>query len=386
MLKPGTLSLRLGCIHILAFLVYFCLTLSTALAGNTTCVDSGLDWYYNLVGESPCVTYERIRQICNPNYEVPTFSLVAPPDVCNDQVHDCCCNEIAFMLSMFCLNCQQGFSKSSSGYDAPKGTYQSYLKGGGDSFCSPNSNDSFPTKVQTAVCNKQIRVLNGLYGTRWSEGDWYYVYTLEYISEKAATDGPGKEMFSNGNCNDTTSNNTTSESSLPASSTGTPSDTSNTTTSTSLSSSNGDDISKSASLARGAIAGISIGAVILVGLIGVLWWLVRKERRQRKVYQYHDSTAQSGGYGHWLINPFVVDRDMAERPHAIEGSSAVTQSSSTDAKRLRAGVVTPPTPTSRGGRKNIPAAETLRHTDGGPVPVSPSPSGRLPPAYGEQVS
>ena len=34
-------------------------------AGNTTCLTDEMDWYTNVVGETPCRTYERLRQLCD---------------------------------------------------------------------------------------------------------------------------------------------------------------------------------------------------------------------------------------------------------------------------------------------------------------------------------
>ncbi|TBU23794.1 hypothetical protein BD311DRAFT_673192 [Dichomitus squalens] len=70
-----------------------------AHAGNTTCASSQLDWYTDMVGESPCVTYQRLRQICNQDYQVPNFKSSVPGDLCDDEV-------VAYQLSMLCMNCQ----------------------------------------------------------------------------------------------------------------------------------------------------------------------------------------------------------------------------------------------------------------------------------------
>ncbi|THU77845.1 hypothetical protein K435DRAFT_583271, partial [Dendrothele bispora CBS 962.96] len=139
-------------------------------AGNTTCADSGMDWYTDLVGETPCRTYERLRQICNNQYQVGIMNVNTPPDFCDEQVADCCCNSISFALSMMCLTCQQGFSQSSTGFDAGKGAYQMYLTAGRDGFCHPNTNQSFPDNIQTAVCNQKIKVFDSLYSLFWGDG------------------------------------------------------------------------------------------------------------------------------------------------------------------------------------------------------------------------
>ncbi|KAK0243737.1 hypothetical protein EDD85DRAFT_171529, partial [Armillaria nabsnona] len=123
---------------------------------HTQCADSGSDWYTSVVGETPCRTYERLRKLCNSEYVLGTLNPNTPPDTCDDQVADCCCNSIAFGLSMMCLTCQQGIG-SGNGIDAGVGAYQLYLKHGSNSFCTPNTNLSFPTDIQAAVCNNELK-------------------------------------------------------------------------------------------------------------------------------------------------------------------------------------------------------------------------------------
>ncbi|KAI0770412.1 hypothetical protein C8Q74DRAFT_898717 [Fomes fomentarius] len=93
-----------------------------AHAGNTTCISKQLDWYVEEIGESPCVTYQNLRQICNPDYQVPSFKLTAPGDQCDDLMTPCCCNTVAFALSMLCMNCQYDtVDGDSNGIDAAPG-------------------------------------------------------------------------------------------------------------------------------------------------------------------------------------------------------------------------------------------------------------------------
>lgn len=92
----------------------------SAMGGNTTCLLSQpQDWYTDAIGETPCRTYERLRQLCDSACEkilslnVPTligfvdqvgdFGDVAPGDKCDSQNPTCCCNSIAWQLSMLCL-------------------------------------------------------------------------------------------------------------------------------------------------------------------------------------------------------------------------------------------------------------------------------------------
>ncbi|KAI9064692.1 hypothetical protein FKP32DRAFT_1569415 [Trametes sanguinea] len=80
-----------------------------ATLGNTTCASADLDWYTNAVGETPCSTYQRLRQICNMPQETPaTTNSVSPsgiPDYhpCSPLIASCCCNSISWALSMLCL-------------------------------------------------------------------------------------------------------------------------------------------------------------------------------------------------------------------------------------------------------------------------------------------
>ncbi|KZT32449.1 hypothetical protein SISSUDRAFT_1055522 [Sistotremastrum suecicum HHB10207 ss-3] len=85
---------------------------SQTLTGNTVCKGGAMDWYTLTMKETPCRTYERLRQMCNSTYTVGTqtvrgSTLKGAPDACVDQNPACCCNYIAFALSMLCLNCQQ---------------------------------------------------------------------------------------------------------------------------------------------------------------------------------------------------------------------------------------------------------------------------------------
>ncbi|KAI0346071.1 hypothetical protein BDW22DRAFT_1352063 [Trametopsis cervina] len=169
----------------------FTLWFAPAVADNTVCADSGMDWYTSVVGETPCTTYQKLRQICNRDYRVGIQNVNTPPDTCDEQVADCCCNSVSFALSMLCLTCQQGFSHSSVGYDAGQGAYQDYLRGSRTSgFCSPNTNQSLPTAIQNAVCNQNIKIANDLYGLFWTDGAWFYEYTAQTLQKNfAATNG-----------------------------------------------------------------------------------------------------------------------------------------------------------------------------------------------------
>ncbi|KAJ3811993.1 hypothetical protein F5876DRAFT_75291 [Lentinula aff. lateritia] len=194
-------------------MVLLFLLLSVALLakadGDVACTGTGLNWYINMVGESPCTTYERLRQICNPSYQVGTMNVNTPPDACDEQVADCCCNSVAFTLSMLCLNCQQG--GSGNGIDAGKGAYQLYLQGSRSpgQWCSPVTNTSLPDNIDTAVCDRNIKIIDDIRtGLFWSDGSWFYMWSYEAISKDVGANN--NNAFTH--CTSTTSTSTTSTS------------------------------------------------------------------------------------------------------------------------------------------------------------------------------
>ncbi|KAG2148947.1 hypothetical protein DEU56DRAFT_86923 [Suillus clintonianus] len=173
--------------------------LHTAAGGNTTCAGSLTQWYTNAVGETACETYQSLRQICNPSYQVPSFRPNTPGDNCDDQVADCCCNSISWALSMLCMNCQWDVdSGSPNGIDAGVGAYGMYL----NPTCAP-VNQSLPAEVQTAVCNKGIKLANFLYSLFWNNGAWFYVYTADDAQKDEAASN--NNMYSSNCANAATS-------------------------------------------------------------------------------------------------------------------------------------------------------------------------------------
>ncbi|KAI0743460.1 hypothetical protein C8Q80DRAFT_1181274 [Daedaleopsis nitida] len=162
----------------LAALIFSFVWSPGTLAVNTACASNQLSWYTDVVGETPCATYQRLRQICNPDYQVPQFrnpQVATPGDFCDDQVSSCCCNTVAFQLSMLCLNCQYDTVDGNigSGIDTDVGSYAEYRLN-----CGGGKNHSLPDDIQQAVCNKNIRLDNFLYGG-WDDGSWFYVWSKE---------------------------------------------------------------------------------------------------------------------------------------------------------------------------------------------------------------
>ncbi|KAG7086125.1 hypothetical protein E1B28_002084 [Marasmius oreades] len=318
----------------------FVLYLSSFVAGQgqgtEKCLDAGLDWYTGKVGETPCKTYERLRQICNTNFRVGTMNPNTPPDICNEQVADCCCNNIAFALSMLCLTCQKG----GTGFDAGIGAYQIYLTGDRQTgFCNAQTNNTLPADIQSAVCNEKINIYDDLYNIFWSDGSWFYIYTSQAITkdqiakpDKVFTKCPQNAVVVPPPVTTSSSTTTTSTSStnVISSSTSTTSTTSSgskvsssstasgTTSTTSTSSTNTKSSSSSASttsstsstgngnvnipsgsgissntdtttdskgsLGSGAIAGIAIGSVVAVvaAALALCLWIRRKRRIERR--------------------------------------------------------------------------------------------------------
>ncbi|KAJ6548860.1 hypothetical protein B0H19DRAFT_194595 [Mycena capillaripes] len=144
-----------------------CAAVGRAAADNLACKGTGMDWYINMVGETPCQTYQKLRQICNAQYAVGVQNTNTPPDSCSDQVSTCCCNTVSFALSMLCLNCQQDIG-TGTGFDAGVGAYGDYL-----GSCGNPQSFKLPTDIQTAVCNEKIKINDDLYSNGWGDGAWF---------------------------------------------------------------------------------------------------------------------------------------------------------------------------------------------------------------------
>ncbi|KAJ6481052.1 hypothetical protein C8R45DRAFT_1100609 [Mycena sanguinolenta] len=197
-------------------------------ADNLSCNGTGMNWYIDMVGETPCQTYQSLRQICNSNYQVGVQSVNTPPDGCTDQVSGCCCNTIAFSLSMLCLNCQQDIG-TGSGYDAGAGAYTDYLNG-----CSNPQSFKLPSDIQTAVCNEKLKIDDDIYTNGWSDGSWFY-----HPSSSSAQSSPSPSSAA-----DNTPVTTTKK------------------------------------LASGGIAGIAVGAVVIgLAVAAALWWFCYYRKR-----------------------------------------------------------------------------------------------------------
>ncbi|KAJ6455468.1 hypothetical protein C8R45DRAFT_593710 [Mycena sanguinolenta] len=134
----------------------------------------------------PGRTYERLRQICNAEYQVGQMNSSLPPDMCTDQKSGCCCNSIAFTLSMLCLNCQQAIG-TGSGHDASPGTMENYWNASYDgtrkSHCFTPVYGNFSADIQIGVCNENIKIFDEMYPIAWPDGSWFYVYTRDTLHQ-----------------------------------------------------------------------------------------------------------------------------------------------------------------------------------------------------------
>ncbi|KAF9067649.1 hypothetical protein BDP27DRAFT_1448942 [Rhodocollybia butyracea] len=174
----------------------------------------------------------------------------APPDVCNEQSADCCCNSIAFALAMLCLNCQHNIG-TGAGYDAGAGAYGLYLRA--PTTCSPVKNQTLPASVQDAS------IL----------GYWRLVLVNQYTWQTTSLYIAAQNNNTFTHCAATARNNTSGPSSAPSSS----------NPSSTPPIKNQDVSSSSSDLGAGAIGGI-VGGVItgLFGTILILWfWWKKRE-------------------------------------------------------------------------------------------------------------
>ncbi|OBZ79974.1 hypothetical protein A0H81_01435 [Grifola frondosa] len=240
----------------------------TTGTGNTTCASTQLDWYVSIAGESPCITYQRLRQICNRDYEVPTMRLTPPGTIATIS------RRIA-VATRCQLDTQSG---DAGGIDAGAGAYQSYLAQGGGTMCAPNTNHSLQTNIQSAVCNENIHLANFLYGLFWGAGSWFYVYSKETAErDQAASNNltfancPNQNLTSSSSST-TSSSSSTSPTALNATVTSAAAPASTSTSSTTPPQKS---ISNLSAIVGGAVGG---GLGLLIVVLTVLLWRRRLAR------------------------------------------------------------------------------------------------------------
>lgn len=322
------------------------------------------------------MTYQRLRQICNTNYEVPNFRPNTPGDQCDDQLQSCCCNSISWALSMLCMNCQWDVDGGSvNGIDAGIGAYGMYRSPSGP-FCSPGTNQSLPSDIQAAVCNKDIKLANFLYDLFWSDGPWFYSYTMSTaVKDEAATNN---NMYTH--CNTTTSSTLSSSTSISTASAAP----SQTTTAASANSTQKSNIA----IIIGPVIG---GLIVLVAAVVIARSRLRK-RRQRLVRVSLDTDTDSP-YAHAMevVSPYTVtDSDTRPTSYGLEHSrkrgdlptSSNFSSTSPSINALASAASENGQSSSNLLWNPSSSVSALRHEDAGVVPcLGRSDSGRLPPAY-----
>ncbi|RPD56169.1 hypothetical protein L226DRAFT_91823 [Lentinus tigrinus ALCF2SS1-7] len=342
-------------------------------AGNTTCASNQLDWYTSVVGETPCDTYQRLRRICNPDYEVPGFRPDTPGDQCNDQVSACCCNTVAFQLSMLCMNCQYDTVNGdiSSGIDAGVGAYSLY-KG----TCGVGTNHSLPTDVQKAACNENIRLDDFLYGG-WDDGSWFYIFT----KQNAAKDHAANNNNTFTHCPDHSSSSSYSPTAFyPGGSNGAETTSSITSSDTSIPTTIPDSSSNTTHRSNaGAIVGGVLGAVAGLLLLGGLYMFWRGRRNRKSRTQLYPSRHTS--YSSPMLSSVLPSSSIgAFRAESLRPSLPSDEGGSSDMGHT----------TESWGRRmssyntdlgTMASMESLRHEDAGLIELFRSASDRLPPAY-----
>ncbi|KAF9019105.1 hypothetical protein BDZ89DRAFT_1073312 [Hymenopellis radicata] len=336
---------------------FLVLSLATqVVAQNFTCNTNAMDWYTKAVGETPCATYSRLRQICVPSYDISSLQSIfgSTPDYCTDEIiypADCCCNTVSFVLSMLCRNCQFG-----SGHNTFVGTYDVYLNKSG-STCSPNTNGSLPAHVQTAVCDNGIKIMDGIYTDTWPDGSCDY--SIQTLTGDLGNNG-GKVITKCDGAGDA-SVSVSADGTKASDSFSSNSDTSSSSASSSTSSPG----SSSAALSTGAAVGIAVSATILgllviSGIVVTLWMRIRKNKSSPLVHAVREITG--GTSTHASISPFITARAPNFTQTANGGdSNRYHFPSSKSSSPLH------PLPSSSAGSS-----------------LSALPHG-LPPAYGDQV-
>ncbi|KAG2148946.1 hypothetical protein DEU56DRAFT_782997 [Suillus clintonianus] len=353
---------------LLVFLVEF------TAAGNTTCAGNMTQWYTDAVGETACMTYQRLRQICNPNYEVPNFRQNTPGDQCDDQLQSCCCNSISWALSMLCMNCQWDVNGGSAyGIDAGVGAYGMYRSPSGP-FCSPGTNQSLPADIQAAVCNKDIKLGNFLYDLFWSDGPC--VYTMNTASKDEAE--TNNNMYTH--CNSTTST-TLSPSASTITTSATPSQ-------TTAAASPGSAHKSNVAIIVGPVIGAIVGLAAAVLVARSCW-----RKRQQRLVRLSLDTDSPYAHAMAMVSPYTVTDSNTDTisgnptlyglEHSRKRGHLPTSSNSFPSNTALVSTTGENGQSLSDSFRNIGSSvSALRHEDAGVVPnLARSGSGRLPPAY-----
>ncbi|KAH9935276.1 uncharacterized protein B0H18DRAFT_975070 [Fomitopsis serialis] len=288
----------------------------TFAVGNTTCASNALDWYTDASGKHHVrMTYQRLRQICNSQYEVPSMPFALPGDLCNDQLGFCCCNSISYALSMLCFNCQwlANTTQDPHGWDADDPTtfylYHWSNPGATGVYCGDGTNQTLPANIQSAVCNENIRLDDFLYTVFWNSGDC--MYTKEYAQQQQATNK--SQTFTH--C----PNNSETSSSVQITGTATHIRTRATTRTTSSSTTQTVPPGKSSDIDIGAVVGGTVGGVAAVAAVALSAALLmmrnRRHRCPKPILDLSDtdgdpqSTVSAYPLEAHTVTPFTIQSD-----------------------------------------------------------------------------
>lgn len=264
--------------------------------GVEQCVSSQLDWYVRAMGETPCKTYATLRQIANDHYTVPKFPLITGPgDTCDGRDTRSCVNSVAFTLSMLCKSCQQCTDDDADCANANPGSLEAYINN--VIPMTQVDNGKISAQLTTHVCNRKMTLPNFLWNSISPTVPWRYQdvkalasttnsrsiltdqCSVYFASVRAAASATSSAPTSvqmpsvtviNGPAPTVADGSKPSPGVLP------------TPTSAVAQASNASNINTVA-----VAIGSSVAAIIVLALvIGLLWVLIRRKRRQRYIEQH----------------------------------------------------------------------------------------------------
>ncbi|KAH9846421.1 hypothetical protein C2E23DRAFT_864022 [Lenzites betulinus] len=186
---------------------------------------------------------------------------------------ECCCNSAAFQLHMLCLNCQIPREKRSDQPEEPQNAtwteYTAYFK-----QCPNGSTEGTPPTSPAGNAKQVIASMPFLMDHLPFESGWSYFATKEAAGDCSAD--------ANNISSPTPSSTLTNPVSLPTHATSIVTVESLTSTATSTGSILGDDAHRAdvQSVPPGAIAGIVVAVVVVIGLLSVGLWYMRRQRRK----------------------------------------------------------------------------------------------------------
>ncbi|TFL04022.1 hypothetical protein BDV98DRAFT_563429 [Pterulicium gracile] len=293
------------CFWIYAFGALSFLSLETSAAeirpqtgvGVEQCVSSQLDWYVRAMGETPCKTYATLRQIANDRYVVPKFPLITGPgDVCDGRDTRSCVNSVAFTLSMLCKSCQQCTDDDADCANADPSSLEAYINNVVP--MTQVDNGGISAQLTTHVCNRRMTLPNFLWSPISPNVEWRYqdvkalasttnsrsiladqcgAYFASVRAAASATSTPSTSVqmpsvtVINGPAPTVTADNSPTSGISPAP-----------TPAAAAQASNASNIN-----AVAVAIGSSVAAIVVLALvIGLLWVLIRRKRRQRYIEQH----------------------------------------------------------------------------------------------------